>query len=252
MGSIDSLSELLGWVLVHFLWQGAVVAVAVAVTLRLMSRCSASSRYVVACGGLLTMLLAPVITTAFLAAALVPGHAVPVGGVVEAGDGGAILASIMPALAVLWLTGTCYFHARLLLLWGRAERLRRAESEPLPAAWRPVVADLIRRTGVRRPVRVVQSTIVQVPTVIGWLKPVVLVPVTALRTCCSRCASRCCSTTPPCGGCHIESAPSASTAVMTWPSPCAATPWAMPAPSRHSTSGGLPSGSRRSPRLENH
>ena len=47
-----------GWVLVHFVWQGAVVALAAALTLRLCRRQAASVRYVIACGAMLTMLSA--------------------------------------------------------------------------------------------------------------------------------------------------------------------------------------------------
>ena len=47
----------LGWALVHFVWQGALVALAAASLLALMSRQSAASRYVAACTALAVMLV---------------------------------------------------------------------------------------------------------------------------------------------------------------------------------------------------
>ena len=54
-----------GWILVHFAWQGAVLAVAAAVVFRLCRRQSASVRYAIACGAMAAM-LSGVVTTAAL------------------------------------------------------------------------------------------------------------------------------------------------------------------------------------------
>jgi bla regulator protein BlaR1 len=46
-----------GWVLVHFVWQGAVVAMAAALVLHLCRRQTASVRYLIACSAIIVMLL---------------------------------------------------------------------------------------------------------------------------------------------------------------------------------------------------
>ena len=43
-----------------------------------------------------------------------------------------------------------------------------------------MVRDLALRTGLTRSVQLLVSALVEVPTVVGWLRPVVLVPVGAL------------------------------------------------------------------------
>ena len=63
-----------GWTLVSFLWQGALIAAAAAVALRLASRAAASTRYAIACAALATMLAAPVTTIWWLQG---PDWAVP-------------------------------------------------------------------------------------------------------------------------------------------------------------------------------
>jgi uncharacterized protein (TIGR03435 family) len=51
---------------------------------------------------------------------------------------------------------------------------------PAPAEWRRTLRELGARIGVSRPVELLVSALVQVPTVVGWIRPVVLVPVGAL------------------------------------------------------------------------
>src|SRR5688572_23991155 len=46
--------------------------------------------------------------------------------------------------------------------------------------WQHALARLTRRIRLSRPVRLLESSLVEVPTVIGWLRPVVLLPVSAL------------------------------------------------------------------------
>ena len=58
------LVESTGWALIHFLWQGAVIAAVIVVLLMLMRRASSSAKYIVCCVGLLLMAIGPLLTTA--------------------------------------------------------------------------------------------------------------------------------------------------------------------------------------------
>ena len=58
--------QVLGWTLIHFVWQGAVIAVAAAGVLRLCRRRSPETRYVVACVALTAMLASAAGTAATL------------------------------------------------------------------------------------------------------------------------------------------------------------------------------------------
>ncbi len=59
----------IGWTLIHFVWQAALIAIAVTLVLSAMRRSTAQLRYIVACVGLGVMALAPLVTLAYLAAA---------------------------------------------------------------------------------------------------------------------------------------------------------------------------------------
>ena len=58
--------ELLGWTLVHFLWQGFLVAVPLAGGLWYLRRSSAMDRYSLACGGLALLAIMPILTLSVL------------------------------------------------------------------------------------------------------------------------------------------------------------------------------------------
>ena len=61
----------LGWALLHFTWQAATVAVALAILLRLLRKHTATPRYGLACAALAVMVLLP-ITTMTLISVSVP------------------------------------------------------------------------------------------------------------------------------------------------------------------------------------
>ena len=61
-----------GWALIHFVWQGTMIAAGVSVLLRLARRRSASTRYVIACASLAAMLATPVVTARLMWTAAPP------------------------------------------------------------------------------------------------------------------------------------------------------------------------------------
>src|SRR5689334_16638580 len=65
---MSTLIHLVGWTLVHFIWQGALVALAADGALRLYHNRSANARYVIACLALAAMLASPLITARVLMA----------------------------------------------------------------------------------------------------------------------------------------------------------------------------------------
>ena len=52
----------LGWTLLHFIWQAAAVALILTILLRVLRKCTANLRYIIACLALVLIILLPVIT----------------------------------------------------------------------------------------------------------------------------------------------------------------------------------------------
>ena len=78
-------------------------------------------------------------------------------------------------LPARWVSGSVWWAAGSV-----AVRLRSRLVRPAPSEWQQALDRLRARIRVSRPVRLLVSSLVQAPAVVGWLRPVVLVPVGAL------------------------------------------------------------------------
>jgi GWxTD domain-containing protein len=160
----------LGWALLHFLWQGTAIAISFAMLRRLLERSLApQGRYILACLALAAMTVAPVLTFLMVPA---PSAAPITLWSVSASE----WQRSLPAVVVLWLLGVVVFSLRLAGAWRFTARLRSA-AHPAPAEWQQTVERIAACVGARQAVRLLISSMVDVPTVIGWLRPVILVPV---------------------------------------------------------------------------
>jgi len=188
----------LGWTLLHLCWQGTGVAVVLWCVLKVLDGRSSRARYAAACLALGLMVALPLATFAHLAAAeyrqraalddsavvIDPGMVLRV----EAGETSALLSEriavalnhALPWVLLAWFAGVIFFAVRLNVGLLVARRMRSVATTAAPAELQHAFDALRRRLGIARAVRLMHSALVQVPTVIGWLRPVVLVPASCL------------------------------------------------------------------------
>jgi beta-lactamase regulating signal transducer with metallopeptidase domain/peptidoglycan/xylan/chitin deacetylase (PgdA/CDA1 family) len=213
----QSAARAVGWAIVHSLWQGALVALAFACVSAVARSAGAQVRYACACVALASMLLLTV-ATACLGGASERGlfaraedasewsWTYPAGerasaerasksaastATRAAGDSHASpaqtlgewaarrLSSLVPGLAVFWLAGVLLLTSRTVGGWLLVLRLRRS-ARPVGADFEEMLARAARRVRVSRAVRLCRSALVEVPTVVGHLKPIILVPASVL------------------------------------------------------------------------
>jgi GWxTD domain-containing protein len=176
----------LGWMLFHFLWQGAAIAAVLALALPRMR--TARVRYRAACLALAAMPVVCVVTfvtvlpeqTHRLVALVALPHA-PDGSASPIGPPPGFGAADLPVWAVpVWLAGVLLLEVRTLAGWMAARRLRRSGVCAAPAVWRERLAGLAERMRISRPVALVESCRVDVPVVIGYFRPVILAPLALL------------------------------------------------------------------------
>ncbi|MDQ1473318.1 MAG: hypothetical protein QOJ99_4798 [Bryobacterales bacterium] len=189
-----TLLSALGWTLFHLLWEGSVIALALAVTL-----CFARSsrvRYACGCATLAIVLAAFAFTLVHLAgrdqasgaavrAMLLPA---PVANLADSAlnSGGIDSADIAAWAACLWLAGVAMFYIRAA---GGCISIRGWRSTGVcdpGEVWVARFAELSARLGVSRPVLLLQSSMAGVPVVMGYLRPVILMPVGLLAGMSSR------------------------------------------------------------------
>lgn len=180
-----------GITIFHALWELALLGLLAWGTLALVRRQSAQVQYLSACAFLVTMVAAPFFTYFWVGAGpgLSPGAAltgggvtVPVGGVEATTLHSTMdrLLSFAPWLALLWFAGTVLMLARLGAgLWW-LEQHYLSEAHPAPERWQSTLDRLARRLGLRERVRLLESARADSPLLIGWLRPVILVPAGAM------------------------------------------------------------------------
>jgi beta-lactamase regulating signal transducer with metallopeptidase domain len=190
--TIALFAQAAGWTLLHFLWQGALVAIILA----LLSGRSAQPRYLAACAALVLMAILPLITFARIVASehsaanaflisiplsiSVTGHGIATPPESHLYCIAVALDRSMPTVLAVWLAGVFLLFLRLDIGLIIARRMMSASTQSPPRNLLRVFHRLARRIEVTRPVRLLHSALVQVPTVIGWLRPVVLIPLGCL------------------------------------------------------------------------
>ncbi len=203
----------LGWTLVHFLWQATAVALLLALLLRLLRRATANLRYAAACGTLLLMMAMPLVTMQFID---VPGPVaeggpslevvtppmpvvmqtvdalppLPAASPIEVADLtvsvpwrqrlATALEPALPYIVLGWLAGVFGLSAWHLGGWAQLQRLRRRMVREAGDTLHTTLDELATRLRVRRAVTLLESALVEVPTVVGWLSPTILLPASAL------------------------------------------------------------------------
>jgi beta-lactamase regulating signal transducer with metallopeptidase domain len=187
----DATARALGWTLTHSLWQGTLAALALLILLPRLR--TAQQRYWVAYGGLVAVLVAALGTFVWVhepAAQMPEAVFSAVGG--EIGNQFFIDNQLFepsfwqhatywveenyPFVVAVWLVGFAFFLLRILSGLWQIRRLRTQQIAPLPAPWPAKTAALRQRMGSARAVGLFESALVRTPLTIGWLKPVILLP----------------------------------------------------------------------------
>jgi beta-lactamase regulating signal transducer with metallopeptidase domain len=167
----------LGFTLAHFLWEGAAVGIVLRVFLAACR--SARARYNWSLGAMAAMAAAPIVTFCML------------------GSGGAQVSAALVRLNVpgqndsgfawtyvtvaAWAAGASLLALRTGAEFLSVERLRR-RAGPLPTIWLQRCETLATRVSARLRVAFAQSHEIAGPIVIGFLKPMILIPSAALMS----------------------------------------------------------------------
>ena len=179
--------EATGWSLIHFIWQGLLVAAVYGVGRRVLHGRHPVSRYYLGLVCMVLLVALPIVTAISTYAPPGPQQETPVASETNAIAAAALSATenvdvsgavrrALPWLVAAWAAGVLLLASRVLINWRRMKRLIRVGTRPLSERWQQRVDALIDVFQIRSAVRVVESTLVEVPTVLGWLKPVILLP----------------------------------------------------------------------------
>ncbi|HEY8561230.1 MAG TPA: M56 family metallopeptidase [Pyrinomonadaceae bacterium] len=211
----SKLIEYTGWTLLHSLWQIAFVALILAAASRVLRRFSANARYAAAVAALALAAGLPIVTFVQLTRGARPdsaptsnsdlradrriakqnraaedfsssGKGNPENGAVANGALGTIenlqqafhqnFGRFLPLAAGLWLVGVAFFGVRFAGGMWQLHVYKTRETSAPDRAWQVNFAALRGRLKIALPVRLRQSGLIETPIVVGWLKPVILIP----------------------------------------------------------------------------
>ncbi len=217
----SSSAERLGWMLVHSLWQLAILAGTYVLVRQLLRRSSAAARYLAACATMVCMVLGlpltalliqdrpslvmppratkpphafapaaplPPLNEVYLTGTAPPQTAAPPPPAPTVTSSGvdwkkgleALFTAALPWIVALWFVGVFALAARQLGGWLMLRRLCGTGTEPVDEVLAGRLRSISRRLGVQRTVRLLSSVYVVVPSAIGHLKPVILLPASLL------------------------------------------------------------------------
>ncbi|HXS72404.1 MAG TPA: TonB family protein [Rhodanobacteraceae bacterium] len=181
-----SVMQVLGWSLVHFLWQAVLIGALYALVRQHLAR--GEARYLLGMLALVVLAVCPLLTAWQLLIRL-PAimSVVPV---VQTSSGIGSLAAglpsqhsqtwqlsinaLLPWLVLAWSCGVVILTLRVWRHWRRLKALvRTAQALPI---WQERMRELAQRFGLRRGARVLSSACVATPALVGWMRPVILLP----------------------------------------------------------------------------
>jgi len=175
--------RMLGWTIVHSVWQVAIIAAVLAVALLAAKRCSANVRYSIALGALALCLATPFATCAYLAAQspVVSGPSMRSISTISTLPMAARIEANLPQVVVIWVIGLVVMSVRLAGGFLVVFRLRN-KAVTIGQAWQERLDSLADRMGIRRPIAIMVTERVDAPAVVGAMKAVILFPLSALTT----------------------------------------------------------------------
>ncbi len=207
----QDLINAIGWTLIHSIWQGSLIALALGVLFWVLHKKSAQTRYVSALAAMLLMFIVSVGTfvyffekqgveyvqeTAIISEMSAVSfetmeEAAPPPQVSEPSSSAESKTSFweeltvyfhrhLPVIVVVWLMGVVLLLLRLIGSVAYVQRLKNYRTRPVGEKWQKKLGVLASKLQVSKSVRLIESAIVKTPMVIGHLKPVILVPVGVL------------------------------------------------------------------------
>ena len=194
------LLRIMGWSLLHFLWQGSILAMALSGFLSVAWKLSPRIRYLAACGVFASMLLCPVVTFAYLCANVSSSSSASSSSQrIQATQlfsqsawdhvssplferSVAVADHEMTWIMAFWCAGVVILLTRLAAGTIVVARLKRSSLIPVPLELRSIADRLSSQLKLPHKCRLFASPAIAGPVAVGWTKPLILLPLHSLSS----------------------------------------------------------------------
>ena len=186
----------LGWTVVHSIWQGFLVALLMMVVMMNIKERSARIRYEVAGISLFLVLVLSICTFLIMYGAS-GRHTLEVLtfsslGIIPSISTGSFFQETVqtgidyfnqyiPLIVTIWFAGAVFFSIRLLGGLAYVQHIKYNHNTPLSDYWQMNLRRIAQQLHFNRPMALLESSLIHVPMVIGFFKPVILMPLGAVN-----------------------------------------------------------------------
>lgn len=193
----ENLIEAFGWMIVHSLWQGALVALLLSIVLLLMNKRTARVRYIASVGALL--LFSAMSIRTFVDHYDISKERVVVGlssqeihstaaATTNVATNNSITNNTLftefsnyfyehfPLIVTIYLLGVLFLTLKLTGGYLYSQRIKNYRTKTADEKFRNIVSEFSQRLNIKQSVKLVESALVKVPVTLGYIKPVILFP----------------------------------------------------------------------------
>ncbi len=198
--AFQPIAELLGWTILHSLWQITLIAVLLKLLLKWTANYDATIRYALAISALFvaTFWSAFTFLGALENATFTTTQIVDNGFITDAtpaitseatsfsmdayleiikAKSAQMITPLMPFIAIFWFIGIVFFASRILVGLYRLQHFSNHGIAFLPKVWSTRLLTLKQLTGIQRPIKVRLSQLVESPITYQFFRPIILLPV---------------------------------------------------------------------------
>lgn len=184
---INNLVKAIGWSILHSLWQGAIIFAVLFIALSVKSRMSSRLKHNLSMGALFSIFISFCLTFASLFNLPSKANAATAGLEVDSATLQQLYhftnswslktESYFPFIVALYAMGISFQLVILTSSYIKLKQLKQTNISGIPAAWLVVAENTLKELGITKKVQFLLAEKVNVPLVVGFIKPVVLFPV---------------------------------------------------------------------------
>lgn len=198
--AFQSIAELLGWTILHSLWQITLIAVILKLLLKWTATYDATIRYALAISALFiatswsvhtflgvfddaTFTTTPIVNNVFVQDVTPVTTSESTSFSLDAyldrieAQSAQMITPVMPFIAIFWFIGIVFFASRILVGLFRLHHFSNHGIEFLPKVWSTRLLTLKQLAGIQRPIKVRLSQLVESPITYQFFRPIILLPV---------------------------------------------------------------------------
>jgi bla regulator protein BlaR1 len=189
----------LGWTILHSVWQIALVAILLGILMVIFKKSSSSIRYYVSVTAMVLTFLIAAVTffneykgykendiTAVQELNLTPVEQEFADAVIEnastdlqssfLSDFKDYFERNLPLIVVIWNLIVMLLFLKIIGGLAYSQRLKSYQTYSMPEKWEAELRQLSKKLSIQRSIQILQSAIIKVPVVVGYFKPVIILP----------------------------------------------------------------------------